>query len=56
VFARFRPLLPVDFLQTELGFTARQPCMDFLQQMGVVFNADQTKIDCKASAAAAQVK
>lgn len=50
---RYRPYLPVSFVESELGFTAadeaENECRKFLQESGVVFTEDGTKVDCKQS-------
>ncbi|CAG6015276.1 leukocyte receptor cluster member 8 homolog isoform 2-T2 [Menidia menidia] len=48
----FRPDLPVEYVQTALGFTCLDSCMAFLTTLGVSFTpSDPTKIDCKTSSA-----
>lgn len=53
---RYRPHLPVSFIESELGFTAadepESECRKFLQDLGVVFTDDGTKVDCKQSQSA----
>ncbi|XP_024123051.1 leukocyte receptor cluster member 8 homolog [Oryzias melastigma] len=46
----FRPDLPVQYVQTTLGFTCLDSCLAFLNGLGVAFTpSDPQKIDCKAS-------
>ncbi|RVE62902.1 hypothetical protein OJAV_G00160520 [Oryzias javanicus] len=46
----FRPDLPVQYVQTSLGFTCLDSCLAFLNGLGVAFTpSDPLKIDCKAS-------
>lgn len=48
----FRPDLPMQNVQSALGFTCLDSCMAFLTGLGVTFYpSDPTKIDCKASLA-----
>ncbi|XP_041844559.1 leukocyte receptor cluster member 8 homolog [Melanotaenia boesemani] len=48
----FRPDLPVQYVQTTLGFQCLDSCMAFLTGLGASFTpSDPTKIDCKASTA-----
>lgn len=46
---RYRPSVAVSFVESELGFTEDKQCLKFLQDLGVVFTADGSKIDCKQS-------
>uniref|UniRef100_A0A3B4ADN1 PCI domain-containing protein n=1 Tax=Periophthalmus magnuspinnatus TaxID=409849 RepID=A0A3B4ADN1_9GOBI len=49
---KFRPDLPVQYVQSTLGFDSLDSCMMFLTGLGVAFTAyDPQKIDCKASTA-----
>ncbi|XP_040022074.2 leukocyte receptor cluster member 8 homolog [Gasterosteus aculeatus] len=49
----FRPDLPVQYVQSNLGFPCLDSCMAFLTGLGVSFYpCDPHKIDCKASSAA----
>ncbi|XP_053743807.1 leukocyte receptor cluster member 8 homolog isoform X1 [Synchiropus splendidus] len=49
----FRPDLPVDYVQSTLGFPCLETCMEFLTGLGVTFApSDPTKIDCKNSTVA----
>ncbi|XP_041364212.1 leukocyte receptor cluster member 8 homolog [Gigantopelta aegis] len=50
----YRPMLPLEFFKKELGFEQMDAVLEFLKDTGVVFSADRTKIDCKASNAAVQ--
>uniref|UniRef100_A0A7N8WWX1 Leukocyte receptor cluster (LRC) member 8 n=1 Tax=Mastacembelus armatus TaxID=205130 RepID=A0A7N8WWX1_9TELE len=48
----FRPDLPVQYVQSTLGFPCLESCMSFLTGLGVTFTpSDPKKIDCKASTA-----
>lgn len=48
----FRPDLPVQNVQSALGFTCLDSCVAFLTELGVTFYpSDPSKIDCKASSA-----
>lgn len=48
----FRPDLPVQYVQSALGFSCLDSCMAFLTGLGVTFYpSDPTKIDCKTSSA-----
>ena len=49
VCCRYRPSIPASFVESELGFTEDAQCLKFLQDLGVVFTTDGTKIDCKLS-------
>ena len=49
----FRPDLPVQNVQSALGFTCLDTCLAFLAGLGVTYYpSDPSKIDCKASSAA----
>uniref|UniRef100_A0A8C9ZF09 Leukocyte receptor cluster (LRC) member 8 n=1 Tax=Sander lucioperca TaxID=283035 RepID=A0A8C9ZF09_SANLU len=49
----FRPDLPVQYVQSNLGFSCLDSCMAFLTGLGVTFYpCDPQKIDCKTSTAA----
>lgn len=49
---RFRPDLPVQYVQSTLGFTCLDSCMAFLTGLGVTFTpSDPQRIDCKTSTA-----
>uniref|UniRef100_A0A3Q3FRX5 Leukocyte receptor cluster (LRC) member 8 n=1 Tax=Labrus bergylta TaxID=56723 RepID=A0A3Q3FRX5_9LABR len=49
----FRPYVPVQYVQSSLGFPCLDSCMTFLNGLGVSFTpADPEKIDCKTSTAA----
>uniref|UniRef100_A0A3Q2TG08 Leukocyte receptor cluster (LRC) member 8 n=1 Tax=Fundulus heteroclitus TaxID=8078 RepID=A0A3Q2TG08_FUNHE len=49
---KFRPDLPVQYVQKTLGFPCLDSCMAFLIGLGVTFApSDPQKIDCKASTA-----
>ena len=49
---RFRPDLPVEYVQSSLGFLCLDSCLAFLTGLGVsTFPSDPNKIDCKASSA-----
>uniref|UniRef100_A0A3Q1JPW0 PCI domain-containing protein n=1 Tax=Anabas testudineus TaxID=64144 RepID=A0A3Q1JPW0_ANATE len=46
----FRPDLPVEYVQSTLGFPCLDSCMTFLTGLGVTFiPSDPQKIDCKSS-------
>jgi hypothetical protein len=47
----YRPFLPVAFIQSELAFVDDATCQEFLKGLGLVLNADNTKVDCKQSQA-----
>ncbi|KAK7886298.1 hypothetical protein WMY93_025919 [Mugilogobius chulae] len=48
----FRPDLPVQYVQSTLGFDSLDSCRTFLTGLGVAFTAsDPQKIDCKSSTA-----
>ncbi|XP_070823263.1 leukocyte receptor cluster member 8 homolog [Chaetodon trifascialis] len=48
----FRPDLPVQYVQSNLGFSCLDSCMAFLTGLGVTFTpSDPQKIDCKTSTA-----
>lgn len=48
----FRPDLPVQYVQSTLGFDCLDSCMAFLTALGVPFTSSEPKkIDCKASTA-----
>ncbi|XP_061631645.1 leukocyte receptor cluster member 8 homolog isoform X1 [Phyllopteryx taeniolatus] len=49
----FRPDLPVEYVQSTLGFPALDSCMEFLTGLGVTFTpSDSLRIDCKSSTTA----
>lgn len=47
----YRPFLPVAFVQSELAFADEATCQEFLKGLGLILNADNTKVDCKQSQA-----
>ena len=47
----YRPFLPVAFVQSELAFVDEAACREFLKGLGLIFTADNTKLDCKQSQA-----
>ncbi|XP_071028382.1 leukocyte receptor cluster member 8 homolog [Oncorhynchus clarkii lewisi] len=52
LFKTFRPDLPVEYVQSSLGFLCLDSCMAFLTGLGVTFfPSDPSKIDCKISSA-----
>ncbi|XP_045899844.1 leukocyte receptor cluster member 8 homolog [Micropterus dolomieu] len=52
IFKTFRPDLPVQYVQSTLGFPCLDSCMAFLTGLGVTFiPSDPQKIDCKTSTA-----
>jgi hypothetical protein len=52
---RYRPTLPLSFIEEELGFDSSEECETFLRERGAVFirkegkNVTKPKIDTKAS-------
>ncbi|XP_035019212.1 leukocyte receptor cluster member 8 homolog [Hippoglossus stenolepis] len=53
LFKTFRPDLPVEYVQSSLGFTCLDSCVTFLTGLGVTFTPyDPLKIDCKTSTTA----
>ena len=51
---RYRPMLAVEFIETELAFPGKKECLDFLKGLGVTLSADESKVDCKASMSAVE--
>lgn len=52
VSCRFRPSVPVEYVQSSLAFPCLDTCLTFLTGLGVLFvQSDPNKIDCKASSA-----
>ncbi|XP_066538870.1 leukocyte receptor cluster member 8 homolog [Hoplias malabaricus] len=52
IFKTFRPLVPVEYVQSSLAFPCLDTCLAFLTALGVTFTpSDPSKIDCKASSA-----
>lgn len=49
VVARYRPMLPVDFIQQTLAFDSLDSCLAFLVDAEVTLSADRVNVDCKAS-------
>ncbi|XP_048881635.1 leukocyte receptor cluster member 8 homolog isoform X2 [Brienomyrus brachyistius] len=48
----FRPAVPLEYVQSSLGFPCPDSCLAFLTALGVSFlPSDPSKIDCKASSA-----
>ncbi|XP_062848619.1 leukocyte receptor cluster member 8 homolog [Trichomycterus rosablanca] len=48
----FRPCVPVEYVQSSLGFPCLDTCLAFLTGLGVSFSSsDPSKIDCKISSA-----
>ncbi|XP_056397622.1 leukocyte receptor cluster member 8 isoform X2 [Hyla sarda] len=48
----FRPMLPVSYVQSELGFESEEECQSFLASLSLVYAGnDISKIDCKQSLA-----
>ncbi|KAG8454019.1 hypothetical protein GDO86_000591 [Hymenochirus boettgeri] len=48
----FRPLLPVAYVQSELGFENEEECQSFLASLSLVYAGNDTsRIDCKLSLA-----
>ncbi|KAK6187832.1 hypothetical protein SNE40_005769 [Patella caerulea] len=50
----YRPLISLDYVKRELGFSDMDQCIEFLQEKGATFNADKSKLDCKSCNAAIQ--
>uniref|UniRef100_A0A8C5QPE0 Leukocyte receptor cluster member 8 n=1 Tax=Leptobrachium leishanense TaxID=445787 RepID=A0A8C5QPE0_9ANUR len=49
----FRPVLPVSYVESELGFKSEEECQCFLASLSLVYAGnDDSKIDCKQSLAA----
>lgn len=46
---RYRPSLPVKFIETELAFTEDGACTAWLKELGATFTKDSLSIDAKAS-------
>lgn len=50
--SRFRPAVPLDYIQSSLAFPCLDSCLAFLTGLGVSFMpGDPGKIDCKTSSA-----
>lgn len=50
IFKSFRPFVPVEYVQSSLGFPCLDTCLAFLTGLGVTFTpSDPSKIDCKVS-------
>ncbi|XP_051574597.1 leukocyte receptor cluster member 8 homolog isoform X2 [Myxocyprinus asiaticus] len=48
----FRPSVPVEYVESSLGFPDLDSCLEFLTGLGVTFiPSDPSKIDCKVSSA-----
>ncbi len=45
---RYRPTVPVTFIQKELSFANTDECNEFLSQFEITYASD-SQIDCKAS-------
>ncbi len=49
---RFRPSVPVEYVQSSLAFPDLDSCLAFLTGLGVTLTpSDPSKIDCKVSSA-----
>lgn len=46
---RYRPMLSLNVVQTELGYSNLEDCLQFLKEKGAVLSEDSSKLDCKAS-------
>ncbi|PIK60481.1 putative leukocyte receptor cluster member 8-like [Apostichopus japonicus] len=46
---RYRPNLPVAFIQNELAFQSSEDCLKFLTDLGVTLTEDKTKVNCTQS-------
>lgn len=51
---RYRPMVSVELLQRELAFSEREDCVKFLEEKGVIFNEEKSKVDGKQSMTAVQ--
>ena len=49
VLGRYRPSLPVKFIESELAFTEEGACALWLKELGASFTKDSLSIDTKAS-------
>jgi len=49
VLGRYRPSLPVKFIESELAFTEEGACVQWLKELGATFTKDYLSIDTKAS-------
>ncbi len=49
IMGRYRPNLPVDYVESELAFTEEGACIKWLKELGVTFTKDSLSLDCKAS-------
>jgi hypothetical protein len=44
----------VDYIHQQLAFNEQVDCLKFLEEQGLAFNKDKTKVDAKASMAVLQ--
>jgi len=51
---RYRPMLSVDFVVAELGFTNSNDCVTFLKEKGAILVNYDSQVDCKSCSAAIQ--
>lgn len=50
---RYRPVLPVEYIERVLGFACREDALAFLAELNVTFvDDDQASVDCRESLAA----
>lgn len=46
---RYRPTVSISVVQTELGFSNLDDCLQFLKDKGAVVSQDSSILDCKSS-------
>lgn len=51
---RYRPMVSLNFLQQELAFSEQGDCIKFVEEKGLIMNADKSKLDAKQSMVAIQ--
>lgn len=49
---RYRPVLPVEYIERTLGFSDREDVLAFLAELNVTLAEDGASVDCKESLAA----
>lgn len=49
---RYRPVLPVEYVERTLGFADRDDVLAFLAELNVTLAEDGASVDCKESLAA----
>lgn len=49
---RYRPVLPVEYIERALGFADREDVLAFLAELNVTLAEDGASVDCKESLAA----